>query len=316
MRNLLLISWFFTSVVFAQTFPSKPLRIVVPFAVGGSPDVIARGLAIQLDAQLGKSIVVDNRAGANGIIGADIVAKSAPDGHTLIHSPPAFVLNALVYKKLPYDVIRDFIPVTNIGNSGGYLMLVSPALGVNNLKEFIVAAKAKPLSYGSPPAGNTLHLATEMLKQRTGMSLQHVPYKGGTETFTALISNEVQVLLVPPPAAIPYVKSGRLRAIGFTGAKRHPILPEVPTLAESGVADYVIDFTWHGWFAPAKTPLEIVRRLQLEARKALQAPAMRALMESSGFEAVANTPEEFKIFVQTEMKRYAEIVRAANVVAE
>ena len=226
------------------------------------------------------------------------------------------MLNALVYKKLPYDVMRDFIPVTNIGNSGGYLMLVSPALGVDNLKEFIAAAKAKPLSYGSPPAGNTLHLATEMLKQRTGMSLQHVPYKGGTETFTALISGEVQVLLVPPPAAIPYVKSGRLRAIGFTGAKRHPILPEVPTLAESGVADYVIDFTWHGWFAPAKTPLEIVRRLQLEARKALQAPAMRALMESSGFEAVANSPEEFKIFVQTEMKRYAEIVRAANVVAE
>ena len=316
MRNLILISWLFTSVVFAQAFPTKPLRIVVPFAVGGSPDVIARGLAIQLDAQMGKSIVVDNRAGANGIIGADIVAKSAPDGHTLIHSPPAFVLNALVYKKLPYDVMGDFIPVTNIGNSGGYLMLVSPALGVNNLKEFIAAAKVKPLSYGSPPAGNTLHLATEMLKQRTGMSLQHVPYKGGTETFTALISGEVQVLLVPPPAAIPYVKSGRLRAIGFTGAKRHPILPEVPTLAESGVADYVIDFTWHGWFAPAKTPLEIVRRLQLEARKALQAPAMRALMESSGFEAVANTPEEFKIFVQTEMKRYAEIVRAANVVAE
>jgi len=316
MRNLILISLLFTSVVFAQAFPTKPLRIVVPFAVGGSPDVIARGLAIQLDVQMGKSIVVDNRAGANGIIGADIVAKSAPDGHTLIHSPPAFVLNALVYKKLPYDVMRDFIPVTNIGNSGGYLMLVSPALGVNNLKEFIAAAKAKPLSYGSPPAGNTLHLATEMLKQRTGMSLQHVPYKGGTETFTALISGEVQVLLVPPPAAIPYVKSGRLRAIGFTGAKRHPILPEVPTLAESGVADYVIDFTWHGWFAPAKTPLEIVRRLQLEARKALQAPAMRALMESSGFEAVANTPEEFKIFVQAEMKRYAEIVRAANVVAE
>ena len=316
MRHLFLISWLCASAVFAQTFPTKPLRIVVPFAVGGSPDVIARGLAVQLDTQLGKSIVVDNRAGANGIIGADIVAKSAPDGHTLIHSPPAFVINALVYKKLPYDVMRDFIPVTNIGNSGGYLMLVSPALGANSLKEVIAVAKAKPLSYGSPPAGNTLHLATEMLKQRTGISLQHVPYKGGTETFTALISGEVQVLLVPPPAAIPYVKSGRLRAIGFTGAKRHPILPEVPTLAESGVADYVIDFTWHGWFVPAKTPLEIVRRLHSEARKALQSPSMRALMESSGFEAVANTPDEFRLFVQTEMKRYAEIVRAANVVAE
>lgn len=316
MRITIVLALLWSSLAAAQPFPNRPLRIVVPFAIGGSPDVIARGLAVQLDPQLGKSVIVDNRAGANGIIGAEIVAKAAPDGHTLIHSPPAFVINALVYKNLPYDILRDFIPVTNIGNSGGYLMLVAPTLGVGSVKEFIALAKTKSLSYGSPPAGNTLHLATEMLKQRTGIPLQHVPYKGGTETFTALMTGEVQVLLVPPPAAIPYVKAGRLRALAFTGAKRHVTLPEVPTISESGIPDYVIDFTWHGWFVPAKTPMEIVRRLHAEARKALQAPAMKALMEGTGFEAVANTPEEFRAFVQSEMKRYAEIVRAANVRAE
>ncbi len=300
----------------AHSYPSRPLRIVVPFAAGGSPDVIARGLAVQLDPQLGVSVIIDNRGGANGIIGAEIVARAAPDGHTLIHSPPAFVVNALVYKTLPYDVLRDFTPVTNIGNSGGYLMLVSPALGVNSIREFVALAKAKPFSYGSPPAGNTLHLATEMFRLRTGISLQHVPYKGGSETFTALIGGEVQVILVPPPAAIAYVKSGRLRAIGFTGVARHPAVPEAPTFAEAGVADMVVDFTWHGWFVPAKTPMEIVRRLHAEARKALQSAPMRALMESNGFQPVANSPEEFRVFVQSEMKRYAEIVRAANIRVE
>jgi tripartite-type tricarboxylate transporter receptor subunit TctC len=318
LRFLCLLACGFAAIAQAQTplFPNRPIRIVVPFAVGGSPDVIARGIAAQLDGQLGKNVIVDNRAGANGIIGAEIVAKAAPDGHTLIHTPPAFVINALVYKNLPYDVLRDFIPVIQIGDSGGYLMLVSPALGVNTIKEFIALAKAKPLSYGSPPAGNTLHLASEMFRQRTGISLQHVPFKGGSETFTALMSGEVQMLLVPPPAAVPLVKSGRLRAIGFTGQTRLAATPDVPTFAEAGVNDMVVDFTWHGWFAPAKTPLEIVTRLNTEARKALQAQKMRALMEAVSFQPVANSPEAFRAFVHSEMKRYAEIVRSANIRAD
>ena len=300
----------------AQSFPNRPIRIVVPFAIGGSPDVIARGMAAQLDGQLGKNVIIDNRGGANGIIGAEIVAKAAPDGHTLIHTPPAFVINALVYKNLPYDVLRDFVPVIQIGDSGGYLMLVSPALGVNTINEFIALAKSKPLSYGSPPAGNTLHLASEMFRQRTGIALQHVPFKGGSETFTALMSGEVQMLLVPPPAAVPLVKSGRLRAIGFTGQTRLAATPDVPTFAEAGINDMVVDFTWHGWFVPAKTPAGIVNRLNAEARKALHAQKMRALMEAASFQPVANSPEAFRAFVQSEMKRYAEIVRAANVRAD
>ena len=225
-------------------------------------------------------------------------------------------INALVYKKLPYNVIQDFTPVTQIGESGGYFVLVAPTLGINTTKELVALAKAKPLSYGSPPAGNTLHLATEMFKQRAGITLQHVPYKGGGETFTALITGEVHVLLIPPPAAMPFVKSGRLRALGFTGQSRLPAAPEVPTFSEAGINDMVVDFTWHGWFAPAKTPREIIQRLNNEARKALQTPKMRALMESVSFTPVANTPEEFRSFVHTEMKRYAEVVRAANVRAE
>ncbi len=304
------------SAATAAEYPNRPIRIIVPFAVGGSPDVIARGLAAQLDTQFGKNVIVDNRAGANGIIGAEIVAKAVPDGHTLLHSPPAFVINALVYKNLPYDVLRDFTPVINIGNAGGYLMLVSPTLGVASVKEFIALAKAKPLSYGSPPAGNTLHLATEMFKQRTGIPLQHVPFKGGNETFTSLIMGEVHVTFVPPPAAVPFVKSGRLRALAFTGATRLAATPEVPTLAESGITDMVVDFTWHGWFVPAKTPADVVRRLNAEARSALQAPKMRALMDGVGFQPIANSPEEFRQFVHSEMKRYAEIVRAANIRAD
>ena len=300
----------------AQPFPSKPIRIVVPYPPGGSPDVLARALAAQLDAQFGKSVIVDNRGGANGIIGAEIVAKAAPDGYTVMHTPPAFIINTLLYKKLPYDVHRDYAPVTNVASGGGYLLLVNPSLPVGSVKELIALAKSKPLTFGSPPAGNTLHLASEIFNQRAGTQIKHIPYKGGAESFTALMSGEIQMLIVPPTAAVPYVKSGRLRALGFTGSKRMATLPDVPTVAESALPDYVVDFTWNGWFAPAKTPREIVARLQGEVHKALRAPKMRAILEASGFTPVGNAPEEFRQFVQAEIKRYAEIVREANIRVE
>jgi tripartite-type tricarboxylate transporter receptor subunit TctC len=300
----------------AQPYPSRPVRIVVPFPPGSSPDTLARGLAVQLGSQLGKTIVIDNRSGANGIIGAEIVARAAPDGYTLLHTPPAFVINALVYKNLPYDVHKDYVPVTNVATSGGYLLLVAPSLPARSVQELVALARTTPLSYGSPPAGNTLHLATELFKLRTGAPLQHIPYKGGTETFTALISGQIQVLIVPTTTAVPYVKSGRLRALGFTGSSRLAILPDVPTVVEAGVPNYVVDFTWNGWFAPAGTPNEIVARLQTEVRKAVQAPRMRELLDNSGFTAVANPPDQFRKFVNAEIKRYAEMVREAKVQAE
>jgi tripartite-type tricarboxylate transporter receptor subunit TctC len=297
-------------------YPQRPIRVVVPFGPGGSPDVLARALGIQLEAQLGKNFIIDNRAGANGIIGAEIVAKAAPDGYTVMHTPPGFIINSLLYKNLSYDVNRDYVPVTNVASGSGYLLLVHPSLPVQSIMDLIALAKAKPLSFGSPPAGNTLHLATEMFNQRAGVHMQHVPYKGGSDSFLALMGNEIQVLVVPPTAAIPYIKSGRLRALGFTGSKRLALMPEVPTIAESGLPDYVVDFTWNGWFAPAKTPAAIVLRLQTEIRKAVQAPRMREILDASGFTAVANSPEEFRAFVQTEIKRYAQIVRDANIKVE
>ena len=311
---LLIATLLCLQTVHAQSgYPSRPIRIVIPFAAGGSPDVIARGLASQLDGQLGKNVIIDNRAGANGIIGAQIVASAAPDGHTLLHTPPAFVINALVYKKLPYDVLNDFLPVTQIGESGGYFVLVAPTLGVNTVKELVALAKAKPLSYGSPPVGNTLHLATEMFKQRAGAPLLHVPFKGGGEIFNSLMGGEIHVAFVPPPGAMPFVKAGRLKAIAFTGAARLPAATEVPTLGESGVTDMVVDFTWHGWFLPAKTPNTIARRLHAEARNALQTSQMKALMDAVSFRPVASSPEDFRRYLLSEMKRYAEIVKAARV---
>lgn len=313
---LLAANLLFAGASFAQKFPSRPVRIVVPFAPGGSPDVLARGLGAQLDAQLGKSFIIDNRGGANGIIGAEIVAKAAPDGYTVIHTPPAFIINSLVYKKLPYDVHKDFAPITNVGTAGGYVILVPPALPVHSVRELISVAKAKPLSYGSPPAGNTLHLASELFKLRAGIPLQHVPYKGGSESFTALMSGEIQMLIVPPTAAVPFVKSGRLRAVAFTGSSRLSVLPDVPTVAESGLPEYVVDFTWNGWFAPARTPRTIIIKLQTEIAKAVQAPKMRDLLASSGFTPVANTPEEFRIFVDAEIQRYAPLVKEAKITVE
>jgi tripartite-type tricarboxylate transporter receptor subunit TctC len=300
-----------------QSYPNRPVRIIVPYPPGGSsPDVLARGLAAQLDAQLGKNFVVDNRSGANGIIASEIVARAAPDGYTVLHTPPAFILNALVYKNLPYDVYKDYAPVTNVATSGGYVLLVAPALPARSVKELIALAKTTPLAYGSPPPGNTLHLASELFKLRAGVPLQHIPYRGGTETFTALISGQIQVLIVPTTTAVPYVKAGRLRALAFTGSSRLGLLPDVPTVVESGVPDYVVDFTWNGWFAPARTPSEIITRLYMEVRKAVQAPRMRELLDNSGFTAVANPPDEFRQFVYAETKRYAEMVREAKVQPE
>ena len=296
-----------------QAYPSRPIRLVLPIPPGGSPDVLARTLARQVEVQLGQNIIVDNRAGANGIIASVTVAKAAPDGYTVLHTPPSHILNALIYKQLQYDVFKDFIPVTNVASGVGYLLLVNPSLPARSVRELIALAKEKSLAYGSPPAGNTLHLATELFNVRAGTQLRHIPYKGGAETFNALIGGEVDVLIVPPTAAVPYIKSGRLRALGFSGSKRFAAMPEIPTIAEAGVPDYVVDFTWNGWFAPARTHAAIVNRLQAEVFEALKAPKVLEVLAASAFYPVGSTPEEFRKFIQIEMKRYAEMVREAKI---
>jgi len=296
-----------------QAFPSRPIRLVVASPAGSSPDLIARGIARHAEIFLGQNVIVDDRAGANGIIAASIVANAAPDGHTVLHTAPAFILNKIVNRELPYDVHKDFVPVTNIAAGVGYLMLVNPALPVYTVKEFIALAKQKSLTFSSPPVGGTTHLAAELFNVRAGLQVRHISYRGGSDSVNAVMAGEVDVTFSPPTGALPFVQSGKLRALGFSGSKRFSKLPEVPLISEAGVPDYVVDFTWNAWFAPAKTPPAIVNRLHAAVREALKAPKIIEFLDAAAFYPVGSTPEEFHKFIDVEMKRYAQSVREAKI---
>ncbi len=228
-----------TGSLSAQPYPTRPIRLIVPFPAGGTADVLARSITNETGAQLGQPFVIDNRGGANGIIGIDIVAKAPPDGHTLLHVTAAFVINPHVYLKLPYDVFRDFEPVTNAVLGTGYLVLLHPAVAANTVKELIALANdpkmSGKLSYSSPGVGNTLHLAAELFATRTGIKLLHVPYKGVAPALNAVLAGEVQMTLIPPTIAVPQIKAGRAKAIAFTGSTRFPGLPQLPTMTEAGI---------------------------------------------------------------------------------
>lgn len=296
-----------------QAFPTRPIRLVVPFPAGGTADVIARGVASEVGAQLGQTIVIDNRGGANGIIGIDIVAKSAPDGHTLLHSTASIVINPSIYSRLPYDTFRDFDPVTNLVLGTGYLVVLHPAVPANTVRELISLARSGKVSYSSPGVGNTLHLAAEMFATRTGVHLLHVPYKGVAPALGALLAGEVQMTLIPPTIAVPQIKAGRAKAIAFTGASRFAGLPQLPTMNEAGVTDLVLTGAWHGWFAAAKSPPKAIARLHQEVAKSLKLPKVRELIIAGGYDPDGRSPAEFARFLRAETGRYAEMVRVAKV---
>jgi tripartite-type tricarboxylate transporter receptor subunit TctC len=291
--------------------------VIVPFAAGGTIDIVARITAKPLSKQLGQPVIVDNRPGANGVIGTEVVAKAAPDGHTLLQVTGSFVVNQTV-RKPPYDVLRDFAPVTQMGRGTGYLVLVHPSLPVQSVRDLVARSRAEGVGwhYSSPGVGNTLHLAAEILKLKTGARLTHVPYRGLGPAANALTAGEVQLTITPPLAGLQYVRSGLARALAFTGPVRSPELPDVPTLVESGYAGLVIDGGWLGLFAPAATPRPIVERLQAEMRKTLAIPNIADTLRKGGYEPVASAPDEFARFVRTELQRYAEIVRAAKIEPE
>ena len=299
-----------------QAYPNRPIRVVVASTAGGSPDTIARTLGRAAEAYLGQNLIVDNRGGANGIIAAQIVATAAPDGYTLLHTAPAVLLNSLVYKKLPYDVERDLLPLTQIAAGVGYLMLVSPATPIHTVKDFIAMAKQKPLRYSSPPVGGTTWLAGELFRVHASVPLSHIPYRGGSEAMTAIMGGEADVTFTPPTASLPYVQSGKLRAIGFSGSKRFAKLPDVPLISEAGVPSYIIDFTWNAWFAPAKTPPAVLNKLHAAIRESLKQPKNQAFLDAAAFYPVGSTPEEFRVFVAAELKRYAQNLREANFVPQ
>jgi tripartite-type tricarboxylate transporter receptor subunit TctC len=306
------------SPAMAQTYPNHPVRLIVPFGPGGAPDVIARLIAQQLTVQTGQSFFVENRPGANGITGTDAVAKAAPDGHTLLVVSASFVVNPSIYRKLPFDPIKDFAPITNICSLDAFILTVTPSLPARTLAEFVALAR-KPdsnLSYGSPGTGNTLQLAAALLNARIGASMVHVPYRSGADAVTALLAGQIQVMFTNSTLALAHIEAGKLRALAYTGRTRAPDLPEVPTMAEAGLDGMEIDGGWFGAFAPAGTPPEIVARLEQEIAAALKMPALRERLNTLALHPVGNPSAAFKPFVAREVKSYAEMVRAAGIVPE
>ena len=302
----------------AAAYPERPVRWVLGFAPGGSPDSVARIVMPQLTTQMGHSMVLDNRPGANGILAADIVAKSNPDGYTLLITPAAFAINPSIALRLPFDAIQSFAPVTNISSSEALLLAVSPSVPATTVQELIQLAKrpGAKFAYGSSGVGNVTHLAAALFAARTGTQLTHVPYKGGGPMAVALMSGEVQIALSNPGTLIGQVRAGRIRALAYNAPARSPLLPNVPTMIEAGVAGMEFDSSWYGVFAPAKTPAAIVNKLHSEIRIALKASAVRASLTAIGMEPVGNAPDEFAAFVEKSIKRYAEVVKLAGIQAE
>jgi tripartite-type tricarboxylate transporter receptor subunit TctC len=283
---------------------------------------VARIITPQLTAQLGQSVVLDNRPGANGILAADIVAKSHPDGYTLLITSAAFSINPSIARKLPFDAIKSFAPITNLASSEALLLTIAPTVAANTVQELIQLAKtntARPgakFAYGSSGVGNVTHLASELFAARTGIDLVHVPYKGGGPVTVALISGEIQIAIANPGTLIGAVKAGRIRALAYNAPTRTPLLPNVPTMIEAGVKGMELEASWYGVFAPAKTPAAIVTKLHAEIRKALGVTAVRDALTVIGMEPVGNTPAEFSQFVAASIRRYAELVKLAGLQPE
>ena len=300
-----------TLAAVAQQFPSRPIRLIVTFAPGGAPDIVARIVAAALEKPLGQSVIVENRTGANGIVGMQSVANADPDGYTLLNTPPAFVINPSVYKTLSFDIFRDFAPVANIGISAGYLVIVRPGLPVNSIAELIDYGKTHRLLYGSPGIGNTLHLAAALFGAKAGINMEHVPFRGTGPVMTALLAGTIDLVFASPSATSSLSKDG-LRAIGFTGKAPPAELPNLP-LVKASLPGYEIEGSWEGLLAPAKTPPDIIARLNAEVRAVLKIPSVRQSIVKVGYEPTDMSPEEFGVFLHAEAKRYAEAVRAAKI---
>lgn len=304
-------------VAWSQAYPARPLRVVVPQPAGGSMDANARALAIYMEPAFGQNLVIDNRGGANGIIAGELVARAAADGYTVLYTSNSFINNQLVQKKLPFHVLNDFAPVTQAATLPGYLVLVNAQVPAKSLKDLIELSKA-PLSnikFGSGGIGNSQHLLGEYLNARSGSKLVHVPYKGLAPLITGVLSNEIQVGFAAPTVVLQHIKSGRLRALGYSAAKRWAGMPDLPTMAEI-IPGFVYEAAWHGVFAPAATPKAIVSRLHAEIAKAVQLPKMRDFLENGGYVPLASTPDDFKTFLQKDLKTLAELFRLANIKPE
>jgi tripartite-type tricarboxylate transporter receptor subunit TctC len=298
----------------AETFPSRPIRLIVPFPAGGGTDIVGRVLGQRLHESLGQPFVIDNRGGAGGTLGTALAAKSPPDGYTLLLVPTSHVINPSIYAKLPYDTEKDFAPITMVA-AAAILMAVNPRVPGDTMRGFIEAAKARPqaiANYGSAGTGTVFHLTGELFKQLSGLALQHVPYRGGGPTVTALIAGEIPVAFETMLALQPHVRAGTLRALAITSPQRSAIMPEIPTTAEAGFAPMVADNSY-ALFAPAGTPAPILARLHDATLAALRLPDVRDRLREQGAEVVGNSPTELAAYVAAEIPKWAALARQAGV---
>ncbi len=313
-RGLLLAALCSFGLALAQSpFPSKPVRLIVTSPPGGSNDILNRIVGAKLGELLAQPVLIDNRPGASGFVAAEMVAKSAPDGYTLLAATEAtLVANPLFFRKVPYDPQRDFAPVT-IAVEIGYVLLVHPSVPAKSVEELIALARTAPgrLNYASSGNGSAFHIGMELFKRMAGVDIVHVPFKGSALSVNAMLAGEVQIMLNGTPNGVPLAKSGKLRALAVAGARRSPLAPELPTIAESGLPGYEMT-GWFGTVAPAGTPAAVVAVLNREYVRALHVPEVRERLEGYGFEVVGNTPEEFASRMRSESQRLARVIRESG----
>ena len=298
----------------AAAYPERPVRLVVPVAPGGAVDVVGRFIGQKLSGVLGQNVVIDNRAGANYIIGTEIVARAAPDGYTLLTTAGGHTINPVVYRKLPYDTLRDFTPVAHIANSTGLIIAVHPSFPARSLQELIDMARASPgkINYGSAGFGNLTHIAGEMFQVMAGVKLTHVPYKSAGPAINDLVAGHVPLMFGPSPVLVPMVQAGRLRALAFTGLKRSAQLPALPTADELGIKGYEAS-GWYGLYGPRGMPRAIVVQLNDAVRRIVQAPDTRERFAALNLEPVGSSPEAFAQFLKDDIRKYAEIAKKAGI---
>jgi tripartite-type tricarboxylate transporter receptor subunit TctC len=297
----------------AQNYPNRPIRLIVPFAAGGAVDVLARLVGGKVSDQLGQPVIVENRPGAGGTLGADQVAKSPPDGYTILQNTNGAAIAPALYNSLPFDAFNDFAPVTQLVASN-LILVASPKSGITSMQQLIAEAKANPgkPNYGSSGLGNPLHLTMEMLKHSTGIDILAVPFRGDAQINAALIAGDVEVAVVPLATAVPLIQEGRIRGLAITGATRSPTVPDIPTVAESGVPGFASN-SWQGWFMAAKTPAAIVERIQQETARALALPDVRSRLAAMAYDGIGNPPAEFTAYYKDEIAKFTKVIADAKI---
>jgi len=309
----LLVTFVAPTSSWAQSYPNRPVRLVVPFPAGGPADALGRVLADQLNKEWSQPVIVENRGGAGGNLGAEVVARSAPDGYTLLLNASSHVINASLYEKLPYDPIKDFTPVSEVA-SYMLVLVVHPAVPTTSVKEFVAFAKSKQdgLSVANAGLGTPTHLAAVLFAQAASVNLIHIPYRGAAPASTDLIAGQVPAMFNNPVNAVPQVRANNLRALAVTGSKRLSLLPDIPTIAESGYPGFETR-TWYGLFGPAGMPADIVRKLHADVERALRIPDIANGLVAQGWDITASTPEQFSAVLQSELERWTAVVRRAGI---